>query len=111
MEWMLSKKLFAYATKLLNIQPTIDLFATRINKQLESYVAYRPDPYALAIDAFTQKWDPNVIYYLFPPFSVIAKCLQKIMLEMSNVVMVVPLWNTQVNGIHCCSSCWCNALS
>ena len=31
--------------------PDIDLFACRINKQLENYIPWFPDPYALTSDA------------------------------------------------------------
>ena len=37
-------------------QPKIDLFASRLNKQLATYYAWRPDPEAAATDAFMQQW-------------------------------------------------------
>ena len=33
--------------------------------------------------------------YLFPPFSVISKCLQKIHLEQAHVLFIAPMWPTQ----------------
>ena len=32
--------------------PTLDLFAPRINYQIDRYISCKPDPKALAIDAF-----------------------------------------------------------
>ena len=34
----------------------VDLFASRVNAQLKSYVSWRPDPDAMAVDAFTLDW-------------------------------------------------------
>ena len=30
----------------------VDLFASRVNAQLNSYISWRPDPDAMAVDAF-----------------------------------------------------------
>lgn len=35
------------------VKPDIDLFASRINHQFPTYVAYPPYPWAVAIDAFS----------------------------------------------------------
>ena len=94
-EWMLNAKLFATSVKHLCLEPEIDLFASRLNKQLSKYVSYCPDPFAMAIDAFNIKWQSNIIYYMFPPFSVIATCLQKAAQEQATAVIVVPDWKTQ----------------
>ena len=37
----------------LGFTPEIDLFASRVNNQFTKSVSYKPDPSALAIDAFT----------------------------------------------------------
>jgi len=47
--------------------PTIDLFASRINKQLKSFYSFRPDPDCLLVDAFTAYWGDKR-FYAFPPF-------------------------------------------
>ena len=54
-EWQLNPKLFNKITKVFGV-PDIDLFATRLNAQLSSYVSWFPDPYALFIDAFSISW-------------------------------------------------------
>ena len=74
---MLNKKIFDFAVEYFGIKPDTDLFASRINKQLPIYVAYKPYPIAMATDAFSLKWDDK-LFYLFPPFSVLTSCLQKI---------------------------------
>ena len=55
-EWMLNKALLSQAFESLQFTPEIDLFASRLNCQFPQYVAYRPDPGAMAIDAFSITW-------------------------------------------------------
>ena len=37
----------------------------------------------------------NLQFYAFPPFSCISRCLQKINLEKTTGIIVVPRWTTQ----------------
>ena len=55
----------------------VDLFADRLNTQKKQYVSWKPDPGAIATDAFSINWK-SLTAYLFPPFSMIARCLAKI---------------------------------
>ena len=73
---------------------SVDLFATRLNNQLRRCVSWRPDPFAIATDAFTMSWQEEV-GYAFPPFSLIGRCLQKVRLEGCTVVLVTPVWDVQ----------------
>ena len=71
-EWQLSPTI---------IQPLIkgcqiDLFVSRLTRQLKSYVSWRPDPGAIHVDAFTMDWR-NLRAYAFPPFTLIAAVLHK----------------------------------
>ena len=93
-EWMLQKTLLSYALEQLQFTPEIDLFASRINCQFPQYVAYRPDPGAVAIDAFSIPWT-GLKFYAFPPFSVITSLLKKIQEDKVEGVCVLPSWPTQ----------------
>ena len=93
-EWMLNKTSLCEAQKILKVTPVIDLFASRINKQLPRYVSYRLDPDAEAIDAFSLNW-ANLNFYAFPPFSVIPTVLAKIQKEKAEGIVVLPDWPTQ----------------
>ena len=93
-EWMLQKTLLSYALEQLQFTPEIDLFASRINCQFPQYVAYRPDPGAVAIDAFSIPWT-GLKFYAFPPFSVITSLLKKIQEDKAEGVCVLPSWPTQ----------------
>ena len=92
-EWMLKKTVFEAICDKFGM-PDIDMFASRINSQLPGYYAWRPDPGALAIDAFQQHWD-KTLRYAFPPFSIIARVLQKVELEGATIILVFPIWPTQ----------------
>lgn len=92
-EWMLDKHIFKNIVhELGNVK--IDLFASRLNHQLSDYVSWRPDPEALYVDAFSFSWSETECY-LFPPFSLIARCLRKIQEDEAEGTMVVPFWTTR----------------
>ena len=93
-EWMLDSESLAQALKTLEYKPNIDLFASRINKQCDNYVSYRPDPQASAIDAFSLIWSDQM-FYAFPPLSIIGNVLKKIKEEKARGVCVLPNWPTQ----------------
>lgn len=93
-EWKLNQSLLSNAIITLNFHPDIDLFASRLNKQYNKYVAYKPDPEAMAVDAFTLSW-AKMNFYCFPPFSCIPKVLQKIQTEKARGILVAPMWPTQ----------------
>ena len=93
-EWMLNPKIFKYAVAKLNFSPDIDCFATRTNSQLDNYISYKPDPFALYIDAFRLSWN-NFKCYAFPPFSLIGRVLRKLQVDQATALVVVPKWPTQ----------------
>ncbi|KAJ8031599.1 hypothetical protein HOLleu_24840 [Holothuria leucospilota] len=92
-EWMLSPLLFEDVCRQLG-QPTIDLFVTRLNNQLPHYIAWQPDPGAVAADAFRFYWGEE-IFYAFPPFCLSERCMQKIILDKAEGILIVPKWSTQ----------------
>ena len=73
---------------------TVDLFASRINHQLNEYVSWHPDPYAIATDAFTISWT-NIKFYAFPPFSIIGRTVAKIIQDAASGIIIIPKWSTQ----------------
>ncbi|KAL0861715.1 hypothetical protein ABMA27_009196 [Loxostege sticticalis] len=58
-------------------EPEIDLFASRLNTKCTKYISWKRDPSAFNVDAFTVDWG-SYYFYSFPPFSLILKCLRKI---------------------------------
>ena len=93
-EWKLNTELLQQAFHILGVNPDLDLFASRINTQLSSYVSFKPDPGAKAVDAFTLNWH-DTRFYAFPPFCVIPKVLQNSCRDRTKGVVVVPDWPNQ----------------
>ncbi|XP_070554658.1 uncharacterized protein [Ptychodera flava] len=92
-DWQLDPQIFKLINKQMgNLE--VDLFASRINHQLEKYISWRPDPGAMATDALQISWG-HMKGYAFPPFTLIARCLSKIRKEQSTIVMITPTWHTQ----------------
>ena len=92
-EWSLTARVFE-SIKEAYPQISIDLFASRINHKLNRYVSRRPDPEAYAVDAFSMTWTNNV-FYMFPPFSLIGRILQKVQEDKTEAVLLAPIWTTQ----------------
>ena len=98
-EWMLNKEIFQYALEYYQYSPDIDCFASRANAQLDTYVSRQPDPFATHIDASSINW-MNFKTYLFPPFSVINRVLQKLRVDKATALCVLPQWTTQAWWPH-----------
>lgn len=90
-EWMLNPKYLSQALAGVPFTPVIDLFASRINKQFDQHVSYRPDPFAGHIDAFTISWTDKK-FYCFPLFSCIFQVVRKIICVKAREVLVIPQW-------------------
>ena len=75
-------------------RPSIDLFASRLNAQVEQFVSWRPDPDAVAVDAFSLDW-AKFEFYAFPPFCLKTRCLQKVNFDRAEGILIVPDWPTQ----------------
>lgn len=92
-EWSLKKEIFY---QIFSEYPDIelDLFSTRFNAKLEKFVSWGFDPLAYAVDAFSLNWS-DFIAYAFPPFSLINRILDKVILDKAEMVLITPHWPTQ----------------
>lgn len=61
---------------------------------MKPFVVHQPDPEAFAIDAFSLSWE-SYLFYVFPPFSLVALVLPKIEEEGATGLILVPKWPTQ----------------
>ena len=52
-EWMVDRAYLNNAPSQLSLCPNIDLFASQLNNQFPQYVLFKPDPGAVAVDAFS----------------------------------------------------------
>ena len=76
--------------------PSIDLFASRTNCKIKTYCSWKKDPMATFIDAFSLDWSKFPLCYMFPPFSVVTKCLQKLSQDNGEAILIVPWWPQQL---------------
>ena len=92
--WMLHRNIFDNICKILKFDPEIDCFANRLNHQIPKYISYKPDPDEFLVDAFSVNWS---LYkcYLFPPFSLVGRVLQKIKIDGALALIIAPSWTTQ----------------
>lgn len=74
--------------------PTVDLFATRLNKRFPLYFSPLPDEEALGVDSLSVSWD-GLSAYAFPPIPLILPVLNKVLSSQSRVVLIAPLWPNQ----------------
>ena len=73
----------------------VDLFATRLSKQLPRFVSWRPDPEAESLNAWAQDWS-KYRGYAFPPFSLVGRCLKQVQTQsVPALVLIAPVWRTQ----------------
>ena len=68
-EWSLCNQVFEDIQNLWG-KFDVDLFASRLNFKIPSYVSWRPDPNAMFVNALYMNWH-NYSFYAFPPFSLI----------------------------------------
>ena len=87
-EWSLHPRVTS-ALWLLWGRPHVDLFATRENFKLPTFVSPLPDEMAWASNAFTISWE-GMKAYAYPPTSLIPRVLAKLRLESAEVILVAP---------------------
>src|SRR6266540_3409435 len=92
-DWILDRKVFQ-ALQRERGPFVIDLFASRLSRQVENYFSWGPDPEAAGTDAFAHRW-PSRGAYANPPWGLIPKVIEKIRKEKCKIVLVTPRWPTQ----------------
>jgi hypothetical protein len=94
-EGRLDNNVFKEVCREFRFSPTIGWFASGDNTQLESFCSFEFDPLAECTDAFLQGWSRER-GYVFPPFCLISRVLQKIQAEKPQVsVLIHPEWKSQ----------------
>ncbi|XP_060077873.1 uncharacterized protein LOC132557392 [Ylistrum balloti] len=92
-EWTLNRSIFR-AICMVWETPLVDLFATALNFQIQTFVSPVPDPMAWAVDALSLSWD-GLLAYALPPFNLLGRVLQKVMEHDCSVLLIAPLWPRQ----------------
>ena len=92
-DWKLDRQVFLEVEERMG-PFSIDMFASRTNAQLPAYCSWRADPAALAVDGLSIPWKEHHPY-MFPPFALISRCLDKLRREEASAVMIAPVWPNQ----------------
>ena len=93
-EWSLDRTVTNRIFKAVNLIPSVDLFATRINTKVEEFVFWKPDPLASCVDTFAHQFNDE-LFYAFPPFSLLTKFLRKVEMEQMFGIIIAPAWSIQ----------------
>jgi hypothetical protein len=93
MEWTLHQEIFRQICSFWGI-PQIDLFATRFNNRLPTFVSPYPDERAAWVDALSLYWN-GMCAYAYPPTVLISKILQKISESSAKILLIDPAWTSR----------------
>ena len=94
LEWSLNFKIFEEICLWFGT-PDVDLFASRNNTKLPRYVSWEPEPDSWRTDAFSFSWNDNMLYYCFPPFSLLPRVINKIQQDQARAIVIAPNWESQ----------------
>ena len=93
-EWEINDNIFLSIIQHFNVQPTIDLFASRLNFKIERYVSFQADPGSILTNALMHDFHKEFCY-AFPPINLISRFLRKVELDNLEGLIIVPCWSTQ----------------
>ncbi len=93
-EWQLSQGLFR---KLYNMWGpfTINQFASQRTAQVRLYNSFFMDPGSAGVDALVQTDWSQHMNFVNPPFFLIMRALQHILVQRAEAVIIVPQWHGQ----------------
>ena len=80
--------------KQLEFEPDIDLFASRLNRQILKFVSFRPDPQSIAVNVFIMDWGDKGFYAFHTIHH--SRVLQKIWKDRTLDIVIVPDWPNQI---------------
>ncbi len=89
-EWSLNRRV---TNLLFNIwgQPTVDLFATRLNNKVEAFFSRLPDPLVLQGNSLQADWSKGLLY-MYTPVLLLSLALHKVIREEAQVIVILPCW-------------------
>lgn len=92
-EWSLAPFIFENLCENFGM-PDVDLFASRLNNKLQTYVSWEPDPDSWKTDAFSFAWTEHY-FYCFPPFRLLPRVIRKLQRDRARAIVVAPQWTCQ----------------
>ena len=98
-DWCLEDRIFRRIMQAYG-QPDIDLMASQKSRKVPFFYSWnRQDQEALDLDALSPRinWAAWEKPYLFPPFPLIAACLEKIRIQqVPRIIVILPYWPGKV---------------
>jgi hypothetical protein len=96
-DYALRPDVFWRAIRILQVNPTIDLFASNENYKLQPFVAFPGvmDKGASRLDAFSLGTRKTGVPNIFPPVQLLDRVLERIQKGKVTCVIVVPQWTGQ----------------
>ena len=92
-DWMINPQLFRQIQDQLG-SCQVDLFASRLTRQLPRYFSWRINPEAEAVDAFKQDWS-QFRGFANPPWCLIPRCLSQARAQKARLILLTSLWPSQ----------------
>ena len=89
-EWSLHKQIFHKICTTWH-KPTVDLFATRLNFKIQTYVSPVPDQRAWAVDALSISWE-GLDGYIYCPVALIPQVVLKMITYPCRMIVIAPGW-------------------
>lgn len=74
---------------------TIDRFATALNTRCARFNSLLHSQGTEAVDAFSVPWDGNENSWIYPPFSQVARVIDKVVADKATATVVLPVWTAQ----------------
>ena len=96
-DWMLCPEIFNKINTILR-PLQVDLFASKLTHQVQGYVCRRPDPEAMATDAFILDW-MQFQGYANPPMNLIGRVLSHVSNQETQVTLVTPVRRACTNMV------------
>lgn len=90
--YRLDPRVFLRACRKFRVEPTVDLFASRDNRQVERFCSWRRDKLSLG-DAFQLDWSREIAW-LNPPWVLYHRALNKLDREGGLALACVPVWRS-----------------
>ena len=76
--------------------PSIDLFASTVNRKVTRYLSWGLEREAVGRDAFSWDWDSEVLCYAFPSFNLVTRVLEKLKRHPgTTMILIAPAWKTR----------------
>ena len=94
-EWEISSSLFNKIKLHHAVTPSVNLFASRLNKKLPNYCSFGSDPFCSYVDAFTFSWDKFPCSYIYAPFNLLSRVMAKLKQDKATALVICPAWPNQ----------------